>query len=44
MSAIKHYRELNVYEIENAYDRIIGQLVKMVDQPEKWLIHPHPES
>jgi four helix bundle protein len=27
--------------IDAAYDQIIGQIVKMADQPEKWLIRPH---
>jgi len=25
-------------KIDNAYEKIIGQLVKMIDQPQKWLI------
>ena len=24
--------------VDNAYEKIIGQLVKMIDQPQKWLI------
>ena len=31
-------------ELDEACDHIIGQIVKMTDQPEKWLIRPHPES
>lgn len=27
-------------EIDEAYDHILGQIVKMTDQPEKWLIRP----
>jgi four helix bundle protein len=25
-------------KVDNAYEKIIGQLVKMIDQPQKWLI------
>ena len=25
-------------EVDDAYEKIIGQLVKMIDQPQKWLI------
>ena len=31
------------HEIDEAYDRILGQIVKMIDQPEKWLIRRRPE-
>src|SRR5205823_5172358 len=27
-------------DIDQSYEKIIGQLVKMIDQPEKWLIRP----
>lgn len=27
-------------ELDSAYNQIIGQLVKMADQPEKWLLRP----
>ena len=33
--------EVQFREIDDAYDCIIGQIVKMTDQPEKWLIRPH---
>jgi four helix bundle protein len=33
--------EAQFREIDDAYDRIMGQIVKMADQPEKWLIRPH---
>src|SRR5438046_1169889 len=26
--------------IDNAYERVLGQLVRMIDHPEKWLIGP----
>ena len=29
-------------DLDDTYDRIIGRLVRMIDQPEKWLIRPHP--
>jgi len=38
MSTIKHYREIN-----DAYDHILDQIVKMTDQPEKRLIRAHSE-
>ena len=25
-------------ELDSAYDQILGQIVKMIDKPEKWLI------
>lgn len=28
-------------ELDGSYEKIIGQLVKMIDQPEKWLIRRH---
>lgn len=30
-------------EIDAAYEKVLGQLVKMMDQPEKWLIKPRRE-
>ena len=33
--------EAQFQEMDDAYDHIIGQIVKMADQPEKWLIRPH---
>jgi four helix bundle protein len=33
--------ELQFQETDTAYDQIIGQIVKLADQPEKWLIRPH---
>lgn len=36
--------EAQFKEVDAAYDHILGQIVKMIDQPEKWLIRPHPES
>src|SRR5882762_5729862 len=27
-------------EIDNAYERVLGQLVRMIDHPEKWVIGP----
>ena len=26
-------------DLDKKYDQIIGQLVRMIDQPEKWLVH-----
>jgi four helix bundle protein len=31
-------------EIDDAFDHIIGQIIKMAGQPEKWLIRPPPET
>jgi len=37
--AFKHdYLSGGFFEIDDAYEKIIGQLVKMIDHPEKWLI------
>ena len=36
--------EVEFREFDGAYDVILSQIVKMADQPEKWLIRPHPES
>jgi four helix bundle protein len=33
--------ETQFHEIDDAYDHIMGQIVRMADQPEKWLIRPH---
>jgi four helix bundle protein len=36
-----HHRYLcreEFLKVDNAYEKIIGQLVKMIDQPQKWLI------
>jgi four helix bundle protein len=36
-----HHRYLSreeFLEVDDAYEKIIGQLVKMIDQPQKWLI------
>jgi four helix bundle protein len=30
--------EILKYKLDKAYDQITGQLVKMIDDPEKWLI------
>jgi four helix bundle protein len=35
-----YLREAQFHQIDTACDQIIGQIVKMVDQPEKWLIRP----
>ena len=34
--------EVEFREIDSAYERILGQLVKMIEQPEKWLIRQPP--
>ncbi len=34
--------EVEFREIDSAYERILGQLVKMIEQPEKWLIRQSP--
>ena len=35
------FPEAQFRELDDAYDHILGQIVKMADQPEKWLIRPH---
>ncbi len=37
MSLIKSYRELDEH-----YDKVMGQIVRMMDQSEKWLIRSSP--
>lgn len=32
--------EARFKEVDKAYDQILAQIVKMIDQPEKWLIRP----
>ena len=34
----RYVSEVEFREIGSAYERILGQLVKMIEQPEKWLI------
>lgn len=36
--------EAQFREIDYAYDHLLGQVVKMADQPEKWLIRPHSQA
>jgi four helix bundle protein len=38
--AVRHsyVSEAEFYEIDDAYERILGQLVRMIDHPDKWLI------
>lgn len=36
--------ESKFLEVDAAYDQIIGQIVKMADQPEKWLIRRRVEQ
>jgi len=36
--------EAQFHEIDDVYDDILGQIVKMADQPEKWLIRSQRES
>ena len=31
-------------EIDESYDRVLGQIVRMADQPEKWLIKPRGDE
>ena len=40
--AVRHgyVTEAEFREIDDAYERILGQVIKMIDQPEKWLILP----
>ena len=36
--------EVQFHDVDGAYDHILGQIVKMIDQPEKWLLRPRAES
>jgi four helix bundle protein len=36
--------EAQFQEIDDAYDHILGQIIKMTEQPEKWLIRPHSDA
>jgi four helix bundle protein len=40
--AFRHgYLEERVFnELDDAYDKILGQIVKMIDQPDQWVIKP----
>jgi len=33
---LRHFRDLDV--VDDAYEKICAQLVRMIDEPEKWLI------
>jgi four helix bundle protein len=39
-----YINEVTFKEIDEAYDHILGQIVKMADQPEKWLIRSRSKS
>jgi four helix bundle protein len=40
--AFRHgYLEERVFnELDDAYDKILGQIIKMIDQPDPWVIEP----
>jgi len=31
-------------ELDNAYEKVMGKIVKMMEQHEKWLIKPSPRT
>ena len=35
-----YWKQETFAELDDAYDKVMGQLVKMMEQPEKWLIKP----
>ena len=35
-----YFDEKTFREIDESYEKVLGQIVKMIDQPEKWLIKP----
>jgi hypothetical protein len=35
---VKYIAEAEFASLDDAYEKIIGQLVKMIDEPQKWLI------
>ena len=41
----QHYlTEQQFRRLDEYYDKVIGQLVRMIDDPTKWLIHPRKEK
>jgi four helix bundle protein len=36
--------EKTFHEIDESYDRVLGQIVRMADRPEKWLIKPRGDE
>ena len=36
----RYWNEITFNEIDSAYEKVLGQIVKMAGQPEKWLIRP----
>ena len=38
---MKRRKQETFAELDDAYDKVMGQLVKMIEQPEKWLIKPN---
>jgi len=39
----RYWDEKTFREIDEGYEKILGQIVRMADQPEKWLIKPKGE-
>jgi hypothetical protein len=47
MTIVKHFRDLEVYisaetfaRLDDACDKIIGQIVKMIDYADRWIVKP----
>ncbi len=40
----QYWDEKTFREIDSGYEKVIAQIVKMADQPEKWLIRPRSEG
>jgi hypothetical protein len=40
MQSIRSYKELRIYQaaIDQTYDNILAQLVRMIEHPEQWTI------
>src|SRR2546426_7212051 len=40
----RYWDEKTFREIDQSYEKVLGQIVKMADQPEKWLIKPRRDD
>jgi hypothetical protein len=40
MKSIRHFRDLDetFEELDDAFDKILAQIVKMIDQSERWVL------
>ena len=40
----KEHPKATFREIDQSYEKVLGQIVRMIDQPEKWLIRPRGQD